>query len=692
MTEARLAIDIGGTFTDAVLARGESLSSAKVLTTPQAPEKGFVEAVENVLRQARSQLAEIGLILHGTTLATNAIIERKGAKVALLTTEGFRDSLEMAYEHRFEQSDLYMERPPPLVPRRLRLPLPERIAADGSVLKPLDEDALLALVPFLRAEGVQSLALGFLHSYRNPVHERRAAAILGAELPQLPLSLSSEVSPEIREYDRFSTTVANAYIAPLMAGYLARLESALEARGFAGALLMMMSSGGMTTLATARALPVRLIESGPAGGALFARRVALECGLERALSFDMGGTTAKIALLDDYAPQRSRSFEVARAYRFLKGSGFPLRIPVIDMVEIGAGGGSIAGVDALQRIEVGPQSAGADPGPACYGAGGERATVSDADLALGRIDANRFAGGLRLDPEKAFAALAKDIGDPLGLEGELAAAGVAEIVDENMANAARVHALESGKDLSGRTLIAFGGAAPLHAARIAEKLGIERFAVPAGAGVGSAIGFLSAPCHYEVVRTLYVSLAEGALDPSAVNALMEEMRREAVSVVRQGAPSSPLSESRTCTMRYRGQGHEVTVGLPCRDFREEDAALFHERFEAAYRLLYGRTIPGLMSEVLTWSLSLSSEEPRPAPCGETPAERAPPPPIETRRLFDPASLESATAPVYARESLLPGMVIEGPSIIAEAETATLLPKGFRARIDAAGTILAERSA
>jgi N-methylhydantoinase A len=690
MATTRLAVDIGGTFTDAVLSLGERLVTAKALTTQEAPEKGFVAAVESVLCEARMTLAEIDLILHGTTLAANAIIERKGAKVALLTTEGFRDSLEMAYEHRFEQSDLFMERPSPLVPRRLRLPVPERIAADGSVLKPLDERALLSLVPFLRKEGVEAVAVGFLHSYRNPAHERRAAALLREELPHLPLSLSSEISPEIREYDRFSTTVANAYVEPLMRGYLERLESALKTRGFAGELFLMMSSGGMTTVRVARALPVRLIESGPAGGALFASRVAAELGLPRVLSFDMGGTTAKIALIDDFTPQRSRNFEVARAYRFLKGSGFPLRIPVIDMVEIGAGGGSIARLDALRAIEVGPESAGADPGPACYGRGGKRPTVSDADLALGRIDESRFAGGIRPDPEQAGEALGRDIGRPLGLEVELAAAGVAEIVDENMANAARLHALESGKDFSTRTLVAFGGAAPLHAARIAEKLGIARFVVPAGAGVGSAIGFLAAPHHYEVVRSRYLSLAEEALDAPAINALLAEMRQQALAVVRLGAPDSPLAESRHCTMRYRGQGHEVNIELPNRDFEESDGALFHERFETAYRALYGRTIPRLASEILSWSLALSTKEPPPEPLPETLAALPPPPPVATRRLFDPSSLTAEETPVYLRSSLAPGTVIEGPALIAENETATVLPRGFRACVTRSGAILAER--
>ena len=369
-----LAVDIGGTFTDAVLEAGGERHAAKVLTTSPDPDRGFLESAHQVLKRASLAASDVGLIIHGTTLATNAIIERKGARLALICTEGMRDSLEMAYEHRFEQSDLFMERPAPLVPRHLRLPVRERLAADGSVLIPLDEASVERLAPVLADAGVESVAVGLIHSYANPAHERRVAEILGRHLPDVPISLSSDVSPEIREYDRLSTTTANAYVRPLMAGFLSRLEVSLAQQGFRCPVLLMMSSGGMTTLEVARRFPVRLVESGPAGGAILAKTIAAECGLRQVVSFDMGGTTAKICFLDDYQPQMSRSFEVARHYRFLKGSGLPLRIPVIDMVEIGAGGGSIAAVDQLRRLTVGPESAGSTPGrPAmAAGAGGPR--------------------------------------------------------------------------------------------------------------------------------------------------------------------------------------------------------------------------------------------------------------------------------------------------------------------------------
>jgi len=397
-----LAIDIGGTFTDAVLEHNKHRFTAKVLTTKDSPEAGFLTAAKKVLRISNLKPKDVDFIIHGTTLATNAIIERKGAKTALLTTDGFTDSLEIAYEHRFEQSDLFMERPKPLVPRHLRLGIKERIAADGSILIPLDMRSVEEAVVKCREEKVEAIAIGFLHCYANDEHEKSVKSFIQKTLPDVPISISSQVSPEIREYDRLSTTVANAYILPLMKTYLENLGAALVQQGFSAPLLLMMSSGGMTTLETAKTLPIRLVESGPAGGAILSRIISAECGLPQVLSFDMGGTTAKICYIDEYTPQHSREFEVAREYRFLKGSGFPLRIPVIDMVEIGAGGGSIASVDQLSRIRVGPESAGSSPGPASYNKGGHKATVTDADLIMGRIDPKDFANGeVELEQELA---------------------------------------------------------------------------------------------------------------------------------------------------------------------------------------------------------------------------------------------------------------------------------------------------
>ncbi|MDP6872290.1 MAG: hydantoinase/oxoprolinase family protein [Alphaproteobacteria bacterium] len=685
---ARLAVDIGGTFTDVVLEHGGGLDQLKLLTTPEAPEIAVLEGVRTILQRTGVATGEVTLAIHGTTLATNALIERKGARTALVTTDGFRDSIEIAYEHRFEQYDLYMERPEPLVARDWRFTVPERIAADGSVLLDLDEQALASLAVELQDIGVEAVAVCFLHSYVNAAHEQRAGEILRQALPGVSITLSAQVCPEIREYDRMSTACANAYVQPMMAGYLNRLQDGLRTGGVTYPLLLMMSSGGVTTVDTAATLPIRLVESGPAGGAILARDIARENDLDSVLSFDMGGTTAKITLIDDFTPHIARSFEVARMYRFLKGSGLPLRIPVIDMVEIGAGGGSIADVDAMQRIHVGPESAGAVPGPACYGNGGTAPTVTDADTVLGRIDPGRFAGGqVTLDLERAAAAVAADIGDPLAVETNIAAAGVSEIVDEHMANAARVHAIENGKDMVGRSLVAFGGAAPLHATRLADKLGIDTVVVPQGAGVGSAIGFLRAQISYEVVRTRYMDLRE--FDAGAVNDIYATMRAEAEAVVRLGAPNEPLVETRGAFMRYRGQGHEIMVPVPGRTFEANDGAALTEWFEAAYQALFSRTIPNLGVEVLTWTLSLATDR--------TGTESAPQPqaahrpePEGQRRLFDPASGDWVEAAVYSRADLRPGAEVPGPAMIIEDETTTLVTNGFAATVNPLGQIIMTR--
>ena len=684
----RLAVDIGGTFTDIVLDRGGELLTTKVLTTSDAPERAVIAGTQAILQQADMPAAALDLVIHGTTLATNALIERKGARTALITTRGFRDSLEIAYEHRFEQYDLYMERPIPLVERDLRLEVPERLAADGAVLLALDEDAVRALAPVLQAHAIEAVAICFLHAYVNPAHEERARAILAAALPDIAISISAEVCREIREYERTSTTVANAYVLPLMARYLDRMRSGVAALGADCPLLLMMSSGGITTVDTARRFPVRLVESGPAGGAILARHVAARNGITRAIAFDMGGTTAKLTLIDDYTPQQSRHFEIARAYRFVRGSGIPVRIPVIDMVEIGAGGGSIARVDLLRRIAVGPDSAGSDPGPACYGRGGTQATVTDADVALGRIDPGRFAGGkVALDGVRAHAAVLASVGDTLGMAAEEAARGIAEIVDETMASAARVHAVENGKDTAGRTLIAFGGAAPLHAVRLAQKLGIRRVLVPADAGVGSALGFLHAPIGYEVVRTRLVQVS--TMDTAAIDALFTEMRAEAEAVVRLGAPSAELEEIRTGFMRYRGQGHEVAVTLPSSG--GIDPAALRVAFDETYARLYGRVIPGLEIEALTWILSLSEVHALPPP-GQPLPDVPPGAAAGSQRVIDPATGLAAMAATYARAALPHGARLAGPAVVLEDGTSTIVPPGFTAKLGPAGELLIEDAA
>jgi N-methylhydantoinase A len=691
----RLGVDIGGTFTDVALEVADSVGvrrySAKILTTPEAPERAVIAAIREVLREAALAPRDLSIIIHGTTLATNAIIERKGAKTALVTTEGFRDTIEIRHENRFEQYDVNIDLPPPLVPRRLRFVVPERVNAQGKIILPLDEDAVERVADRLADEQVDSVAIGFLHSFTNPAHEERTREILTARLTGVTYTLSCEVSPEMREYERFSTACANAYVQPMMGRYLVNLEEKLQQEGLRCPLFLMLSGGGLTTVETAIRFPVRLVESGPAGGAIFASHIARQCGLDTVLSYDMGGTTAKICLIDDFQPQTSRAFEVARIYRFKKGSGLPLRIPVIEMVEIGAGGGSIARIDQLKRITVGPDSAGADPGPACYGRGGKAPTVTDADLLLGRIDPLGLSRGrMALDNDAAERAVQQTVAAPLDLTLPLAAFGICEIVDENMANAARVHAIESGKDARGRTLVAFGGAAPLHAARMADKLGLDRVLVPSNAGVGSAVGFLRAPIAYEIVRSQLQRL--DAFDASSANALLASMRAEAEAIVRRGEPKAPLTETRSAFMRYRGQGHEIAVPVPARDYRDEDAGELLAAFETAYRRLYSRIIPGVEVEVLSWVLLLSG--PVPADAGEPPSEppRYAPQPARRRAVFDADTADFVDVPIYERAALVPGAFIAGPAVIVEDETSTLVSPAFDARIDAYGYIELTRRA
>ena len=685
---ARIAVDIGGTFTDVVLECGDALTTTKVLTTPGAPDDAVLAGVDDVLARAGVEPGTVGLLIHGTTLATNAILERKGALTALVTTEGFRDVLDIGYESRYDQYDVMIEKPPALVPRERRLVAPERVDVNGRVLKPLDEAAVEAVAGELARLGVESVGIGFLHAYANPVHERRAREIVAAALPGVSITLSSEVCPEVREYERFCTTVANAYVQPLMASYLGRLRERLEARGLTCPVLLMTSGGGLTSLDAAIRFPIRLVESGPAGGAILATRIAAEMGLDRVISFDMGGTTAKICLIGDYTPQAAREFEVDRQARFMKGSGFPLRIPVIEMVEIGAGGGSIARVDAMGRIAIGPDSAGADPGPAAYGQGGKAPTITDADVALGRIDPRRFAGGkIALDVDAARRAIASGIGAPLGLDGRMAAFGITEMVDETMSNAARVHAVEQGKTAAEHAVVAFGGAAPLHAGRLAEKLGVDTIVVPTEAGVGSAIGFLRAPVAYEVVRSRNMRLRD--FDPGAANAIIGEMHAEALEVVRSGAPRARLGQTRGAFMRYVGQGHEIFVPLPVRALGAEDRDVVQRAFDEEYSRLYRRVIPEAEVEVLTWALTISTAAERPGRVGEA-SPRPAPAPADRLRVPDLESGEEQDVPLFWRPDLEPGAAVEGPAVIAEDETSTFVPRRFGVRVAANRHLVVER--
>jgi N-methylhydantoinase A len=680
----RLGVDIGGTFTDVALEVGDKRYTAKGLTTPRAPEEGVLSILRTIAAEAGIQPGDVQLIIHGTTLATNALIERKGARIALLTTEGFRDVIEIRHENRFEQYDINIDLPPPLVPRRLRLPIRERIDAQGNVLVALEAESVSLAIDTLIEQKIEAVAVALLHSFTNPDHERQVGEAISKRMPDVAVTLSSDVSPEMREYERFTTACANAYLQPLMGSYITKLESELHRAGFRCPMLLMTSGGGITTTDTATRFPVRLVESGPAGGAIFAACIARQHGLNQVVSFDMGGTTAKICFIDEARPQSARMFEVARMYRFVKGSGLPLRIPVIEMVEIGAGGGSIASVDTLGRIAVGPHSAGSEPGPVCYRRGGSEPTVTDADVALGRIDPVTFSGGrIALDKAGAERAIKTRVGDKLNLAAEHAALGISEVVDENMASAARVHGIESGKDLRPRTLIAFGGAAPLHAARVAEKIGVSRVLIPTNASVGSAVGLLRAPVAYEIVRGRLMRLS--TFDPVAANGLLAEMRAEAEAIVRQGAPVADLTEQRSVFMRYRGQGHEIAVPLPVRDFTSADGAAIKGLFEEAYRRLYSRPIPGVEIEILSWVIAVGAPaEGELAVASEIKASV--PAPKSRRRVFDPASGEFLDVPIYWRPELAPGARIAGPAVIAENDTSTVVSPVFDAQIDKFGYI------
>ncbi|MEM6305046.1 MAG: hydantoinase/oxoprolinase family protein [Pseudomonadota bacterium] len=680
----RLGVDIGGTFTDVVLECGDARHSTKVLTTYSAPEDAILEGLTQVCAAAGIAASQIAQIIHGTTLATNALIERRGAKTAFITTKGFRDTVEMRTESRFEQYDLNLTLPDPLLPRQRRYVLSERVGADGGVLIPIERAEIEALADTLRQAGYDSIAVGFLHSYLNPAHERLVGAVLAQMLPGVMVSLSCDVSPQMREYERFNTTIANAYIKPLIKSYLMRLEGRLKQAGAACPIFLMHSGGGIISLESAAEFPVRLVESGPAGGAVFAATIAARYGLDKVLSFDMGGTTAKICLIKKQTPKTARVFEVARSYRFKKGSGMPISIPVIDMVEIGAGGGSLAHVDGMRQIRVGPESAGSEPGPACYGRGGARPAVTDADLVLGKLDPGTFAGGsIPLYPEKSAEALRTHLGETLDMDAQTAAFGLAEVVDENMVNAARVHAVENGEDLGSYTMIAFGGAAPLHAARLCEKLGVARCLVPPGAGVGSAIGFLRAPFSFEANRSVYMRLAD--FDAAIAQETFAALAEEATGFVRTCDADAPIEATLRVYMRYVGQGWEIPVSLTPEQAAHPEAETYRTLFEADYAKLFGRKVAGMDIEITVWSVNATTPMPETDPAapmsGGTEAPLA-----GHRDLFDPALGRMVTARIVDRAEMAPGQCVVGPAVIVEDETSIILPMSRRAICQSDGTI------
>jgi N-methylhydantoinase A len=686
---ARFGVDIGGTFTDLVVIDETSgaIRVGKVLTTAKDPAQGVEQGVQTLLDEAGVAAARVHAVAHGTTLATNALIERKGARTALLTTEGFRDAVEIQREGRYDMYDLLIDPPAPLVPRRWRREVPERLLPDGAVLRPLDEAAARRVIAELIDEGVEAIAICLLHAYLNPVHERRLAALVGELAPQVAVSCSCDVVPEIREYERTSTTTANVYVAPLMARYLEDLERRLHGLAIPGQLYVMQSSGGIALPPVARRLPIRLVESGPAAGALAAAQAARERGDARLLSFDMGGTTAKACVIDGGAPLVARELEVARADRFKKGSGLPIRVPVIEMIEIGAGGGSIARVDRMGLLKVGPDSAGADPGPACYNLGGRLPTVTDADLLLGYLDAEFFLGGrMRLDRAAAERAVDEHVGRPLGLDPTGAAWGIHRVVNENMAAAARIHGIERGRDLRAYPLFAFGGAGPVHCWQVARILKVPRILLPFGAGAMSAWGLLAAPLAFDFVRTVRARL--DAADWAALNRLFAEMEDEGRALLaRAGVAPEAARVARIAEMRYVGQGHEVEAPVPGGRLSAASLPAITASFEDAYRALYHRLPQGVPIEALNWRVTVSGPPPPLAFGGAGPARPDGDAVKTRRRAWFAEAAGWIDTPVYDRYALAPGTRFEGPAIVEERESTAVIGPGAGCQVDDGLTIV-----
>ena len=690
---ARIGVDVGGTFTDFVLhdpARN-LVATGKRLTTPDDPSEAIVAGIARLLEETGLKPADLHSIVHGTTLVTNTIIERTGCKVGLLTTDGFRDSIEIGRETRYDLYDLFLEAPPTLVPRHLRLEVPERLDVQGAVLLPLDEAALIAAArQLVEVEKVEALAIGFLHAWRDPRHERRAAEVIRGLYPDLPMTLSSAVAPEIREFERISTACANAYVQPRMQRYLAKLEASLAAMGVTGALYVMLSGGGIASVQEAKDYPIRLIESGPAAGAMAASWLAQRAGLDQVISYDMGGTTAKMCLIQNGAPDRKFDFEAGRVRRFQKGSGLPLKVSVVDMIEIGAGGGSIARVDpASGLMKVGPRSAGAKPGPICYGRGGVEPTVTDSDLVLGRLDPAYFLGGeMALDLPAVTRAVSGDLSAKLGVSADDAALGIRRIVDETMAAATRMHMAEKGRDPRRFTLIAFGGAGPVHACDLARLLKIKRVLVPLGAGVASAIGFLVAPPATDLVRSLVGRLER--LDWAKIAALYAEMVAEARGLLLgAGADPADIIYKPAADMRYVGQGFEIPVPMPSLTPGKLDAAAIEQNFLAAYRERFGRALDGLPIEALTWRLAASAPGRDIAMEGAQQAEAG-----EAQRGIRRALFEGhgwCDCAVYDRYRLAPGAAFAGPALVEERESTCVIPPGALVSVDRHRNLIIELS-
>jgi N-methylhydantoinase A len=662
------AVDVGGTFTDIAVwdSASGSVRVHKLLTTPDDPTRAVSDGLAEIAQA-------LDVLVHGTTLITNAIIERRGARTGLITSEGYRDTLEISTELRYDTFDLGLRRPDPLVRRSMRLPVRERIGADGAVVQPLDEKAVRQAARALAEAGVEAVAIAFFNSYRNPAHERRALEVVLEELPHVAACTSTQVAPEIREYERFSTAVANAYVQPLASEYLVRLADKV-----AVPLLVMLSDGGITSARDAAERPIALVESGPAAGSMAAGHLAREGGWDEAIAFDMGGTTAKISLVHHGVPHRTHEIEVARLQRFKKGSGLPLRLPAVQLIEIGAGGGSIARVDNLGLLKVGPHSAGASPGPACYGLGGSEVTVTDADLHLGYLSAEGFLGGrLRLDRAAAVAAL-DGLAHQLGLTRTVAAAGIVEVVNNNMATAARIHIAEQGRDPRRYRLIAFGGAGPVHAHGVAQLLHLSTVVFPRAAGVASALGMLVAPRSIEYTRSELCPLDR--LDWNRVHAILAELEERALKlIIEAGTDPADVKKAVVAEMRYVGQGYEVSVPVSDDLLHDRNTAALHAAFEAEYRRRFDRTLGDLAAEAVSWRLRVQAASPvQQINLTAGAGERAQ---TGEREVYFPDFGAFRMTAIYARAGLSVGARLEGPAVVEEAESTIVAGPGAVLEVD-----------
>lgn len=688
MKRLGLGIDIGGTFTDIVISDSTTgrQASHKQLTTHSDLSRGVMAGIDRLLTANGIAAADIGRVVHATTLFSNAMIERKGAPTGLITTRGFRDTLEIGRERKYELYDTKIMKPLPLVPRRWRLEVPERMAVDGSVRVPLDEGAALDAAARLIEEGVTSLAIVFLHSYADPRHERRAAELIAQRYPQLSLSTSIDVAPEIREFERASTTVINAYIKPLAERYLDALARQIAARGIAAPLLLMLSSGGLAGIDEAKRKPVQLLESGPAAGALVAAHLGARDGGDHVLAFDMGGTTAKLSVVDGGKPTVAYSFEVARERRFIEGSGLPVRISTLELIEIGAGGGSIAHLDEVGLLKVGPISAGSEPGPAAYGRGGAEPTVTDADLILGYLNPAYFVGGaMAIDMGAAEAAM-RPLADRAGLSVTALAWGIHDLVNENMANAARVHIAEHGKDPRRYTLLATGGAGPVHAYYVAKKLGLKRLIAPRGAGVASALGLLIAPARAD--RVVSIAREMDQIVWPELETVFARLEADAKAVLAATLPGRPdAAIERLADIRYVGQASELVVPLPIGPFTAASRDALMEAFERSYIAAFARTPPTARVEIINVRVGASlNVEGSAAPALSSAADAGSP--IKgSRPAYFPEVRGFHEARIYDRYGLTVGQVFDGPAIVEERESTLVIGPGGRFEVLASGNII-----